>query len=72
MIKVSVPITDLIWLLERQLSSFFSLNETEREVIEHQLPVVLGRVDTCLSCKVNGYMGTVGGGFLALITRLSI
>ena len=60
--KVSVSIKDLVSLLERQLGSFFPFNDTERVMIEQQLPVVLGRMETCLSSRINGYMGASRGG----------
>lgn len=62
MIEVSMPKNELLSLLERQLNSFFPFAETEREMVEQQLPVVLGRMETCLSSRINGYMGASRGG----------
>lgn len=62
MIRVSVSINDLLSLLERQFSSFFPLSEAESVMIDQQLSGVLGRMETCLSSRINGYMEASRGG----------
>lgn len=60
--ELSLAKTDLLSLLERQLSSFFPIAEKDNNSLGIVLDVALNRLDICLHSKINGYLTDGLGG----------
>lgn len=61
--ELSLAKTDLLSLLERQLSSFFPIAEKDNNSLGIVLDVALNRLDICLHSRINGYLTDgLGGG----------
>ncbi len=60
--ELSLAKTDLLSLMQRQLSSFFPIEERDINSLGTVLDEALNRLDFCLHSRINGYLTDGLGG----------